>query len=318
MQLILLGLVFLATVTLLVGAYVFANRRRFASADLARVRLRTVAEEPSVTLSIFKDAKNREFALLNRLLAGKSFTEQIEHRLLSAGSDMTAGRFLLVLAACTLGGAILGVLSGTAFMALVLALVGFALPFWWLSRRQTKRLQAFQTQLPDAIDVLVSAMRAGYSFQAAMNFVGEEIGDPLGPEFARFYDEQRLGMDVRTALLGLQERTPSMDLRMFVTAVLVQRESGGNLGEILGNISDMMRERFAVQGEIETLTAESKLSARILSALPIVVFFAIFMLNPDFMRPMLEQGIGRVLLIIGGASVILGYFTMSRIANIDI
>jgi tight adherence protein B len=161
-------------------------------------------------------------------------------------------------------------------------------------------------------------MKAGYSFQAAMNFIGEEMPAPLGPEFSRFYDEQRLGIDVRSALLSLQARVDSMDLKMFVTAVLVQRESGGNLGEVLANISDIMRERFALEGELVTLTAESRLSARILAALPLLVFLGMFALNPGFMRPMLQQTAGHVMLVLAGVSVAAGYLVMVRIADIDV
>jgi tight adherence protein B len=217
-----------------------------------------------------------------------------------------------------IGGIALGMLMGSPIFAGVFGALGVFGPFLWLKRRQRKRLEAFQQQLPDAIDMLVSAMKAGYSFQAAMNFIGEETPAPLGPEFARFYDEQRLGIDVRSALLSLQTRVDSMDLRMFVTAVLVQRESGGNVGEVLANISDIIRERFALEGELDTLTAESRLSARILAALPLIVFLGMFALNPQFMRPMLQQTAGQVILGLAGLSVLMGYLVMVRIADIDV
>jgi tight adherence protein B len=151
-----------------------------------------------------------------------------------------------------------------------------------------------------------------------MKFIGEEVPAPLGPEFARFYEEQRLGMEVRIALLALQERTDSIDLRMLVTAILIQRETGGNLGEVLEKISGLMRERAAIKGEIETLTAESKLSAKILGALPFVVFGAVNVLNPGFMRPMLQTESGPYLLAGASLSVAAGYWMMMKIADIDI
>jgi tight adherence protein B len=166
--------------------------------------------------------------------------------------------------------------------------------------------------------MLVSAMKAGYSFQAAMKFIGEEMPAPLGPEFARFYEEQRLGMEVRIALLALQERVHSLDLRMFVTAILIQRETGGNLSEVLGKISTLMRERSALKGEIRTLTAESRLSARILGALPFVVFGAVNLINPGFMRPMMETAAGPWVFFAATCSVAMGYWVMMRIADIEI
>ena len=203
-------------------------------------------------------------------------------------------------------------------LASVGGFVGFLIPVWWLRGKQKKRISAFRDQLPDAIDMLVSAMKAGYSFQAAMRFIGEEITEPLGPEFMRFYEEQRLGMEVRTALLALQSRIDSLDLKMFVTAILIQRETGGNLSEVLGNIGTLMRERAALKADIETLTAESKMSARILSALPVVVFVLINLINSNFMKPMLQSGTGMIVFVSAGFMVMAGYFTMMKIADIDI
>jgi len=192
------------------------------------------------------------------------------------------------------------------------------MPITLLRSKQRKRLSMFRDQLPDAIDMLVSAMKAGYSFQAAMKFIGEEVRDPLGPEFSRFYEEQRLGMEVRTALLALQGRIDSLDLKMFVTAVLIQRETGGNLSEVLGNIGTLMRERAALKADIETLTAESKLSARILSLLPVIVFILVNVISRDFMAPMLASQTGIAVLVGAAFSVMLGYWSMMKIADIDI
>jgi len=215
------------------------------------------------------------------------------------GFALVSGKVALMLAACGAG-------------------VGLVAPGLWLDHMRRKRQSQLRQALPDALDMLVSAMKAGYSFQAAMKFIGEEIPEPLGPEFARFYEEQRLGMEVRTALLALQERVDSIDLRMFVTAILIQRETGGNLSEVLGKISSLMRERSALKGEIETLTAESKLSARILGALPFVVFGAVSVLNPGFMKPMMETNAGPWVFFAATLSVMFGYWIMMRIADIEV
>lgn len=317
MDLLVLIAVFGATVGLLVAAYMFVNRRRLEAASDALGRLATTDEERRA-ISILKGAQAGGAGLLGRLLTGRSYTESLSDELRRAGLAMSPAKFVQVCFVGVVTGIALGALVGSAIFVAVLGVLGAATPFVWLKRRQRKRLEAFQAQLPDAIDMLVSAMKAGYSFQAAMNFIGEETGAPLGPEFARFYDEQRLGIDVRSALLSLQARVDSMDLKMFVTAVLVQRESGGNLGEVLANISDIMRERFALEGELETLTAESRLSARILAALPVLVFVGMFVLNPSFMQPMLQQAAGQIMLVLAGLSVAIGYLVMVRIADIDV
>jgi tight adherence protein B len=317
MDLLVLLIVFVATIALLVAAYMFINRRRIEAANDALSRLATTDEERRA-ISILKGAQAGGAGLLGRLLTGRSYTESLAEELRRTGASMSPAGFVQLCFLTMVIGASLGMLFGSPLFSVVFGLLGLVGPFAWMKRRQRKRLEAFQAQLPDAIDMLVSAMKAGYSFQAAMNFIGEEMPAPLGPEFSRFYDEQRLGIDVRSALLSLQTRVDSMDLKMFVTAVLVQRESGGNLGEVLANISDIMRERFALEGELETLTAESRLSARILAALPVLVFLGMFALNPSFMRPMLLQSAGQVMLVLAAVSVAMGYLVMVRIADIDV
>ena len=317
MDLLVLLAVFVATIAVLVAAYMFINRRRIEAANDALSRL-AVTEEERRAISILKGAQAGGAGLLGRLLTGRSYTESLAEELRRTGSSMSPANFVQVCLIAIVSGVGLGILAGSTVFAGVFGALGIVIPFLWMKRRQRKRLEAFQAQLPDAIDMLVSAMKAGYSFQAAMNFIGDEMPAPLGPEFSRFYDEQRLGIDVRSALLSLQTRVESMDLKMFVTAVLVQRESGGNLGEVLANISDIMRERFALEGELVTLTAESRLSARILALLPLLVFIGMFALNPAFMRPMLQQTAGQLMLVLAGVSVALGYFVMVRIADIDV
>jgi tight adherence protein B len=166
--------------------------------------------------------------------------------------------------------------------------------------------------------MLVSAMKAGYSFQAASQFIGDEMPPPAGPEFARFHDEQRLGIEVRTALLNMQGRLDSQDLKMFVTAVLIQRETGGNLGEVLQNLADIIRGRLAMRGHIETLVAEPKMSARFLALLPVVVTLILAVVSPGFMTPMITSAGGRLALIIAAVGVVVGYGIMMKIADVDI
>ena len=319
-QLLILALVFIGTVGLLVGAYLYVNRRSLGVRDAALERLRDDERSPlAAARNIHRTESVSELPMLDRLLQGRGLTEELTRRLESAGMTVTPGSFVLRIAIGAFIGLFLGRLLASTLITPILGIViGAVVPLFLLTLKAKKRLAKFQEQLPDAIDMMVSAMKAGYSFQAAMKFIGEEVPDPLGPEFARFYEEQRLGMDVRTALMGLQERTDSLDLRMFVTAVLIQRETGGNLGEVLEKISSLMRERSALKGEIETLTAESKLSARILGALPFVVFGAVNLLNPGFMRPMLQTSYGWYVFAGAFTSVAMGYYIMMKIAEIDI
>lgn len=318
-ELLTLALVFLGTIGLLVGTWTFLNRSSLTASDAALQRLREVEQAQDAARNILRDESVSSLPALDRLLGGRELTARLTQRLQSAGVDMTPGSLVLGMGISALVMMVIGRwLLGNIIGAAVGTGIGLFLPMVWLGMKEKKRMFAFQEQLPEAIDMLVSAMKAGYSFQAAMKFIGEEVPGPLGPEFARFYEEQRLGMEVRTALLALQERVNSLDLRMFVTALLIQRETGGNLSEVLGKIATLMRERSALKGEIATLTAESKLSARILGALPFVVFGAVNLLNPGFMRPMMETTYGPWVFLAAGLSVSLGYWVMMQIADIEI
>ena len=318
-ELLTLALVFLGTIGLLVGTWTFLNRSSLTASDAALQRLREVEQAQDAARSILRDESVSSLPALDRILGGRELTTRLAQKLQNAGVDMTPGSLILGMGISALGFMMVGrLITGSIIGAAIGTGIGAFLPVFWLGMKERKRLHAFQEQLPDALDMLVSAMKAGYSFQAAMKFIVEEVPGPLGPEFARFYEEQRLGMEVRTALLALQERINSLDLRMFVTAILIQRETGGNLSEVLGKISTLMRERSALKGEIETLTAESKLSARILGALPFVVFGMVNLLNPGFMRPMLDTSYGPWVFFAASLSVGMGYWMMMQIANIEI
>ena len=223
MQLLILGLVFVGTVLLLVGTVAFVNRRRLAAADAARSRLKMVGNAPGAVASILRDQRASEVAALNRLLAGKAYTEWVTRELERAGSKRRPGELVLMGAVA----AVVLFFVGQNFIGMPVSLgfaaAGLALPYLDLKRQQAARVKKFEDQLPDALEMLVNALKAGYSLQAAMEFVGGELAAPLGPEFSRFYDEQRLGVDVRAALLAMQERIGTQDARMFVTALLIQR-----------------------------------------------------------------------------------------------
>ena len=316
-------LVFAGTAGILVGVFVFLNRRRLSAEAEARSQL---MGRPAAGLaigvgptSILRDERVAESEVLDKLLSGKSITGWAKHELDLAGSTRNPGEFLL---GCLVGAVLGAFLGGRFFGGAVGVAIGTALgglvPVGLVRRQQSQRVKKFEEQLPEALDMLVNALRAGYSLQAAMEFVGNELPAPLGPEFGRFYDEQRLGVEVRTALMRLQERVGTYDIKMFVTALLIQRETGGNLSEVLGNIALLMRERVAFRGQVDTLTAEPKASAKVLTGLPIAVFVLVYVMNPLYMRPLLETPTGHMLLAYGVSSVVVGYVVLMRIAKIDI
>lgn len=317
MQLLLLAGVFVSVLALLVGAYMFANRRRLAVVAAVRARLAAEGGGGTTALTLLRDEESAsDLPFLNRILSGREWTEEISRQLRRAGSSLNPGAFLLMTAMGAVSGIMVGSRLGPAGMVVGGTLAG-ALPYLWLRLRQNGRVTRFEEQLPDAIEMLVSAMRSGYSFHSATNFLGQELAKPLGPEFARVYDEQRLGIDARTALLNFQERVGSIDVKMFVTALLIQRETGGNLSEILSKASDMMRERMSVKGHLKTLTAEATYSARILALLPVIIFFAMTYIVPDFARAFVDSSTGQLMLAAAAGSVVIGYMIMMKIADVD-
>jgi tight adherence protein B len=320
MTLLVLLLVFVGALLLVVGGFAFLNRQRLATADAARFRVGDAAALPGsdLPLSILRDESVSNLRVLNAMLSGRELTSRLERALALAGSRRKPGEFLLVTLLFTMIGLTAAQFVGGGMLSLLAAMLFGALPALMLQRRQKARQLAFEAAFPDALDLLTNAMRAGYSLQAAMEFVGRESQPPLRQEFLRFYDEQRLGVDVRTALLAMQERIGTEEARLFVTSLIVQRETGGNLVELLSNISALIRERLKFRDTLATLTAESKMSAKMLAGMPFVMFSALMLINPEYMRPLLTQPLGKALLGYAILSVMLGYIILDRIASVDL
>lgn len=317
MMALVLAAVFLGTILLILAGYVAVNRRQLVAGDTLRARLASSAPASVAASSILKDETTSGFVALNRLLAGKDFTAALTAQIERSGSRLSVGEFVLLSLLCAGVGFLVGRSIGLLAAPIIAAACGY-LPYLNLKRKATKRLDNFQAQLPESIDMLVNAMKSGYSLQAAIKFAGEESPDPLGPEFARVYDEQRLGMEMRGALLSLQERVSILDCRMFVTALLLQRETGGNLAEVLTNLATLMRERVGLRGQIDALTAEPKMSAVVLGLMPVALFLIVASINRDYMAPLWTTPGGRLLSLYALVSIVLGYLVMKKIGKIDI
>jgi tight adherence protein B len=320
---VILAMVFLGALMLVFGAFVFVNRRRLAAADAVRSRLGGDAGSGSVLraespVSILRDSRMSDIPVLEHLLSGRGIAFWLEKQIAQAGSRQRPGEVILFTVLMGLVGLTLGQWVAGGAIAVVGLLFGLPLPLLVLKQRQRIRKNRFTQQLPEALELLINALKAGYSLQSAIEFAGRETAAPLGPELVRFHDESRLGIDVRTALVALQERIGTEDARMFVTSLLLQRETGGNLTELLNNIATLVRQRLAFRGQVETLTAEPKLSAYILTALPFVVAGAISIMSPGYMTPLLQTGLGHTLIAYSLASMALGFLIMMRIADLDL
>jgi tight adherence protein B len=193
-----------------------------------------------------------------------------------------------------------------------------SLPYLKLKNDRKKRLDLFEEQLPDALDMMTRALRAGYPFNESMHYIAQEMPDPIAKEFGLTFDEINYGQDVRLAFNYLLLRVPSTNLIATVTAILIQRETGGNLAELLDKISDILRKRFRFQRRVKTLTAENRISAWVLSLLPFVVFFIISLQSPEFVKPLFYTDSGNFLLILGLVLQVVGAFWIRKQINFDI
>jgi tight adherence protein B len=210
-------------------------------------------------------------------------------------------------------------LSGVPILiAPVVAVAVACCPFVYVYFRRRRRINAFTRQLPDALELISRALRAGHSLAAGFNLVGDEMAEPLRTEFTRCYEEQNLGIPLEEALEGMTNRVPNLDLRFFATAVVLQRQTGGDLAEILDKIGHLIRERFKIWGQIQALTGEGRLSGIVLLALPPVLFVVMYRLNADYTMVLFTDPIGQWLL--GGAVVmqLIGAFVIKKIVTIKV
>lgn len=192
------------------------------------------------------------------------------------------------------------------------------LPLFWILWRRRSRLRAFAAQLPEALDMLARALRSGQSLASGFNLVAKEIPAPAGKEFGRVFEEQNLGIPLEESLRDLAERIPNLDLKFFATAVILQRQTGGDLAEILDRISSLIRERFTIWGQVQALTGEGRLSGIILMALPVVLFLAIYRLNPDYVMTLFTDPMGQKMLAVAIVMQILGAIVIRKIVTIKV
>jgi tight adherence protein B len=200
----------------------------------------------------------------------------------------------------------------------VVALFFAMLPLFYLRRKKRKRVDRFQEQLPDALELIARSLRAGHAFAGGLKMVAEEFSDPIGPEFDNVVDEINFGVDFTKALKNLSRRIDCEDLRYFIISVTVQRETGGNLTEILDNIAYIIRERFKLQGKVKALSAEGKFSAYILIGLPFLIGLAVFALNPGYISPLLTDPIGKGMIAMGVILMVLGMYVIKGMINIKV
>jgi tight adherence protein B len=257
--------------------------------------------------------------MLGGMFARLSFTERLQTTLEQANVSWSASRLLgnLTLVTCVLLAAIIA-LKLPILAALGAAVAMYVLPILYLGYRRKKRLNKLVLQLPDVFELLGQALRAGHSLASGMQVVATELPDPAGTEFGRVFHEQNLGLKIEDALTNLAERTDMLDVRLFVTAVLIQRQTGGDLAEVLDKISGVIRDRIKLHGTVLALTAEGRLSGYVLLALPFLVFLAMLKINYDYAQLLWSHPTGQMMAMFAIVSMIMGWVMIKKIINIKI
>jgi tight adherence protein B len=192
------------------------------------------------------------------------------------------------------------------------------MPFLYIYFKKKRRMEKFQRQLPDALDLVARALKAGHAFTGGLRMVAEELGDPIGTEFEKTLNEINFGVGIAEALKNIPNRVDCPDLKFFITSVIIQRETGGNLAEILTKITYLIRERFKLQNRVQVLAAEGKLSAIILIAIPFVIALALSVLNPGYIKTLFIDPIGKILVAFALIMMIIGIFVMKRMIQIKV
>ncbi len=323
-MLLLLVLVFIGAFTVvgLLLAASGAGASQQAKQTLAVLESALAVDNP-VTSDSAVDVRKQELLSavpwLNRWLMKIEIAPRLRTLLYQANLKWTtAGLLFMCIAFCVVPGYLLYLRTGTIIFALLGGLVLGSTPILYVFHMRRKRFNRFEQELPEALDLMVSALRAGHSLVSALGLVARESPDPIGGEFRICFDEQNYGLELRTALNNLVTRAPLQDLRIVVTAVLIQKESGGNLAEVLDKTAYVIRERYRLKKQVLVHTAQGRLTGWILSLLPVVLGLALYLVNPKTMSVLWTRPIGLKLLYAAGALTITGALVIRKIVNMEV
>ena len=312
----------LSVIVLLFHQLATAEKRRIL-ARLAQMASGGQADAEK-TSSTYMDEEPTGFRRLlrnfGRYLESPRWNLSLELRMLRAGLPLRGGEFVVL---CVASAVLLSILflllgGGQLIFGVAGATLGFFFPFVLVSMKTAKRMKAFNSQLGDALILIANSLRTGYSFMQASDMVAQEMRPPISSEFARAVKEMNLGVTIEEALANLGRRIDSEDLDLVLTAVLIQRQVGGNLSEVLDNIARTIRERVRIRGEIRTLTAQGRISGLIVSLLPIVLGLVIYLLNPEYVKLLFTHPFGKIMLGVAGVGQVIGILVIRRIVDIEV
>jgi len=302
-----------------VGTKFFDARRKKQMAGM----LEAASGDAAVSVAtLLKELDPDRPSGIKSLLTSFQFSRHAQVQLQQAGLNWSSARLLAAMGLAAIPGLGLGsllpILLNGPTTAIALGVVGATAPYLFVRHKRKKRLERFEEQFPEALDFLSRSMRAGHAFTISLEMLGEELADPLGQEFRALFNEQNLGAPLDLALRNFTERVPLLDARFFTSSVLLQRQTGGNLSEILTRLSYVIRERFRLKGQVKAASAHGRLTATILTVLPVATMLGLLVVAPGYLQGMAEDSDGKWL--IGGAifAQILGNFFIKKIINIKV
>jgi tight adherence protein B len=296
--------------------------QRSSQARILRDRLSAVqkpGEQAQPEVALLRDEMLSRIPAFDTLLR-RSERVSVLQKMLSQGEvNVRAGNFLMFcLVSAVIFALIFMVAGGHVLFGWAGGVLGFFIPYAYASHRRAKRFQRFEEKFPEAIDTLSRAVRAGHAFTSALEMIANEVSEPVAGEFRQLFEEQKFGLPVRDALLNLADRIPLVDVKFFVTAVMLQRETGGNLAEILDNLSYVIRERFKILRQVRVHTAQGRLTMVLLMALPPTIVVIMLTINPGFIQPLFSDPYGHMLIVAGITLQTIGYFFIRRIIRIQV
>jgi tight adherence protein B len=321
-------LIFIAVLILVEVGYFALRGFRSSEKRGVRTRLKALAvqAEGEGTVDILRKDRLSEIPWLHSLL--KRFSSMGKMTLLveQAGVQRKPGLYILLSLALAFIGLLAGMPFHSAYFPLLpgffviipCAIVSGLLPFIYLRHKRNKRFKKFEEQLPEALDLIARSLKAGHAFSSGVRLASEEMEPPVCDEFQKTLNEINFGISTQDALVNMTNRIPMDDLRFFVISVILQRETGGNLAEILENLSRLIRERFKLNGHVRVLSSQARLSAYILVAIPFITAFVIHLINPNFFDALLENPSGKYVLAFGVAWMIIGIFFMKKMVTIRV
>jgi tight adherence protein B len=321
MDLLIAITIFILTLALIEGGYYALRkiRSREKREVLRRLRGYPTREYEREIIDIMRKSMLSDVPWLNRMLLSIRWTDKLSRLIEQSGTESTLGVFILLSIVFASGGFVIGLwVTSHAFLSLIIAFFLGISPFLYIYLKKKRRMEKFQRQLPDALDLIARALKAGHAFTGGLKMVGDEMEEPIGTEFEKTLHEINFGSGIPEALKNLTQRVDCPDLRFFIISVIIQRETGGNLAEILAKIAYLIRERFKLQNRVQVLAAEGKLSAVILIAIPFVIALALSVLNPVYIKTLFVDPVGKALVAFALLMMAIGIVVMKRMIEIKV